>query len=95
MTSSKMPKGFTRCDVCRESTTWLVTFRINQYKTRSFLIQTDFDQAAFAVACGKIQAPPDWDGCPSKLPDPQVFYYFDPSEIEFCPREYFDMAQED
>ena len=53
--------------------------------------QTDYDQAAFAVSCGAVQAPEDWDGLPSKLGEDWVC--FDHSTINQCPDEYVTVAQ--
>jgi hypothetical protein len=59
---------------------------------KSTLIQSDYDQAAFAVNCGLIQAPQDWDGCPDKLG--QAWIDCDLEDIENCPEEYYSMADD-
>ena len=80
--------GMVPCSVETHYGAWLVTFD----NDASLLLQTDFDQAAFAVNCGVIQAPPDWDGFPSKLP-PDVWASFDPSTITVCPNDYVNTAR--
>ena len=58
----------------------------------TLLLQTDYDQAAFAVACGAIQAPDDWDGLPSKLGE--CWASFVASSIVECPDCYLDVAEQ-
>jgi hypothetical protein len=80
-------RGFVPCSVETHYGAWLVTFDSGE----TLLLQTDWDQAAFAVSCGAIDAPEDWDGCPSKLgPD---WASFDPSTIDACPDDYRDTAE--
>src|SRR5262249_36783349 len=67
------------CSVEAYLSAWLVTFDDGS----TLLLQSDYDQAAFAVACGAIQAPPDWDGLPSKLGE--AWGDFDASSIVECP----------
>jgi hypothetical protein len=52
---------------------------------------SDYDQAAFAVSCGAIDAPADWDGSPSRLGP--AWWNFDPSDIDQCPDDYHDLAE--
>lgn len=80
-------RGMVACTVETHFTAWLVTFD----NGASLLLQTDWDQAAFAVACGAIDAPPDWDGCPSKLGE--AWADLDPSTIGECPDDYLDVAE--
>lgn len=80
-------RGMVSCTVETHFTAWLVTFDGGE----SLLLQSDFDQAAFAVNCGAINAPPDWDGLPSKLGD--SWTSFDPSTIDACPDDYRDLAE--
>ena len=58
---------------------------------KSILLQTDYDQASFAVSCGLIKAPRDWDGLPSKLG--QAWIDCDMTDIQQCPEEYLENAE--
>ena len=80
-------RGMVACSVETHFTAWLVTFDNGQ----TLLLQSDFDQAAFAVSCGAIKALEDWDGLPSKLG--ADWAAFDPSTIVACPDEYLDAAE--
>lgn len=80
--------GFVACSVEEHCCAWLVTFDDGS----TLLLQTDYDQAAFAVACGAVQAPADWDGLPSKLRE--AWTEFDASSIEQCPDCYLDVAEQ-
>lgn len=80
-------RGFVGCDVKTHFSAWHVTFNDGT----SLLLQTDYDQAAFAVACGLVKPPADWDGAPSKLGD--EWLDLDPSLITGCPRDYLDLAE--
>jgi hypothetical protein len=77
-------RGTAACSVETHYGAWLVTFDTGV----TLLLQSDYDQAAFAVSCGAIKAPENWDGSPSKLGDGWAL--FDPSIIEACPREYWE-----
>ena len=79
--------GMVACSVESHYSAWLVTFDDGS----TLLLQSDFDQAAFAVHCGAIKAPDGWDGLPSKLG--QDWADFDPSTISYCPDDYLDLAQ--
>ncbi len=79
-------RGFVSCTVETHFCAWLVTFDDGA----TLLLQSDYDQAAFAVACGAIEAPNDWDGLPSRLGD--AWASFDPSTIDACPDDYRDAA---
>jgi hypothetical protein len=79
--------GFVPCTVESHFCAWLVTFDDGS----TLLLQTDFDQAAFAVNCGVIQAPPDWDGLPSALGS--AWADFSPEDIAYCPDDYRDLAR--
>ena len=55
------------------------------------LLQSDYDMAAFAVDSGVVQAPEDWDGSPSSLPE----NWMDELEyIDQVPEEYYQQAKE-
>lgn len=82
----KAPAGMVPCTVESHYSAWLVTFD----NTASLLLQSDYDQAAFAVACGAIAAAPDWDGTPSALGD--AWAALEPSAIEWCPDDYLALA---
>ena len=79
-------RGFVACSVERHYGVWLVEFEGGA----SLLLQSDYDQAAFAVAAGALPAPADWDGSPSRLG--REWWDFEPSAIEQCPDEYRDLA---
>lgn len=81
------PPGMIPCTVESHYSAWLVTFDDGA----ALLLQTDYDQAAFAVACGIICAPPDWDGLPSNLGD--AWIEADPSAIDWCPDDYRALAE--
>jgi hypothetical protein len=74
------------CTVERHYGAWLVEFEGGA----SLLLQSDYDQAAFAVARVALAAPAGWDGLPSKLGP--AWWNFDPSTIEHCPADYADLA---
>ena len=79
--------GFIPCAVEEHFGAWLVTFDDG----RTLLLQSDWDQAAFAVNCGAITAPDSWDGTPSKLGDDWL--YLEPDDIDGCPDEYWELAE--
>jgi hypothetical protein len=79
-----------RCEVEYHHGAWLVAFQDGT----DLLLQSDYDQAAFAVACGAVDAPRNWDGQPSTLPYPQQFYDMDCSDIYACPDCYHDIAEQ-
>jgi hypothetical protein len=54
------------------------------------LLQSDYDQAAFALACGAIAAPDGWDGLPSGLGG--AWAGLDCGDITACPDDYRDLA---
>jgi hypothetical protein len=78
--------GFAACTVERHYGSWLVEFDGGA----SLLLQSDYDQVAFAVACGALAAPDGWDGSPSRVGP--AWWDFEPSDIEQCPNEYRDLA---
>jgi len=80
-------RGMVSCSVETHFGAWLVSFDDGS----TLLLQSDYDQAAFAVSTGAIQAPEGWDGLPSKLGEEWVS--FDPSTIDSCPDEYLDAAE--
>lgn len=49
-------RGMVPCSVESHHGAWLVTFDDGS----TLLLQSDYDQAAFAVACGVIHAPAEW-----------------------------------
>jgi hypothetical protein len=76
------------CDVDRDHMGNLtVTFNDN----KTIYLQTDYDRAAFLVACGLVVAPDNWDGQPDSLPD--TWIYSEESDITECPNEYYDNAE--
>ena len=80
-------RGMVPCSVETHFSAWLVTFD----DSSTLLLQSDYDQAAFAVHCGVVKAPADWDGLPSKLGEDWVS--LDPSTICWCPDDYLDAAE--
>lgn len=82
-----MPEGFVDCEVENHHGAWLVTFDDDS----TILLQSDYDQASFAVNNGFIVAPKDWDGSPSNLG--AAFYDFDCSEICYCLCEYMEQSE--
>jgi hypothetical protein len=76
------------CSVETHYGAWLVTFDDGA----SVLLQSDYDQAAFAVSCGAIDAPADWDGSPSRLSP--SWWDFDPGDIDQCPDDYRELAED-
>ena len=80
--------GMVACSVETHYGAWLVRFDGGA----TLLLQSDYDQAAFAVACRAICASPDWDGLPSQLPA-DAWGSFDPSTINHCPADYLDVAE--
>jgi len=83
----RVRRGRVACTVEICLSAWLVTFD----RGGTLLLQSDYDRAAFAVGCGAIQAPYDWDGLPSKLGEDWAC--FDPSTIHRCPADYLGMAE--
>jgi hypothetical protein len=75
------------CSVETHYGAWLVEFEDGA----SLLLQSDYDQAAFAVSCGALSAPADWDGSPSRLGS---WWDFDPSDIDQCPEDYRALAED-
>ena len=57
----------------------------------SIYLQTDYDRSAFAVNCGAVKAPEEWDGCPSNLPD--GWWEIDFEDITKCPDYYINSAE--
>jgi len=78
--------GMVRCTVEGHYSAWLVTFD----NGASLLLQSDYDQAAFAVGCGAIAAPGGWDGTPSALGP--AWAALEPSAISWCPDDYLALA---
>jgi hypothetical protein len=62
------------------------------FNGKSLYLQTDYDRAAFVVACGAVKAPDNWDGQPSSLPDKWWETDFE-SVIDECPEEYEEQAE--
>jgi hypothetical protein len=75
-----------RCIVTAETQGYVVSFR----DQTSLLLQSDYEYVAFAVNCGLIPAPDDWDGDPRHL---RVKYWeYNISGIVRCPEEYHKQA---
>lgn len=75
------------CSVTSHYGSYIVEFN----NGRTILLQTDYDQAIFAVNSGFLKAPKDWDGCPSKLG--QSWINFDMTNIDKCSEDYLDVAE--
>ena len=60
---------------------------------KSLYLQTDYDRAAFGVACGVVKAPENWDGQPSHLPENWWEIHWD--NITNCSEEYEEQAEYD
>ena len=58
---------------------------------RSIYLQVDYEIASFGVHCGIINAPRDWDGCPSGLSE--GWYNADFEDITECPEDYEEIAE--
>jgi len=58
---------------------------------KSIYLQSDYDRAAFAVQCGLVVAPDDWDGLPSNLPD--EWWEVDFEDITECLEDYETIAE--
>jgi len=86
----KLLPGFTRCHCEYQHSALLISFYEGRRKS-TLLLQTDYDQAAFAVGCGLIKADRDWDGTTSKLG--QAWIDCDLTDIEYCPDDYRFMAE--
>lgn len=82
--------GSTRCHCEWHYSALLITFYEGRRKS-TLLLQTDYDQAAFAVACGVIKADRDWDGTPSKLG--KAWEDCNLTDIDYCPDYYRDVAE--
>lgn len=80
-------KGFIGCEVESHFNAWRVTLEDGA----TILLQSDYNQAAFAVACGVVEAPEGWDGLPSKLGNDWID--LDPTLIYACPAEYREVAE--
>lgn len=57
---------------------------------KTFYLQSDYDIAQFAVDCGLVIAPKDWDGIPFNLPE--KWYDEDFESITECPDDYYFRA---
>ena len=79
--------GFIPCMVEEHFGAWLVTFDDGL----TLLLQSDCDQAAFAVNCAAITAPDSWGSTPSTLGDDWL--YLEPGDIGHCPDEYWELAE--
>ena len=58
---------------------------------KTLYLQTDYDKAAFLVACGEVVAPDSWDGQPDSLPE--NWWYVEETDITECPDDYYDIAE--
>ena len=56
----------------------------------SLLLQSDYDQASFAVNCGLLRSPSDWDGTPSTL---DGWEDADLTDIDYIPDDYVAYLQ--
>lgn len=63
---------------------WLVT--LANRPDHTLFLQIDYDQAAFAVACGALAAPKNWNGTVNTLGP--AWEQFDPETIHYCPDVY-------
>lgn len=73
------------CSVTTHCGSYLVTFKNGS----RLLLQDGCDQATFAVDCGFIDAPTNWNGAPSSLPgwgDREL------CDIRGCPGQYAELA---
>lgn len=77
-----------KCTVAYHHSAYLVTFPDGN----SLLLQSDWDQASFAVSCGLVKAPDNWDGRPSGLG--KAWEDCEMSDITECPDEYYEQARE-
>ncbi len=75
------------CRVVSECCGYVISFR----NGKSILLQSDINYVSFAVNCGLIPAPNDWDGDPSKLNVKYWEYCF--TDIRKCPEEYMKLAE--
>lgn len=60
---------------------------------KSLYLQTDYDRAAFGVACGVVKASENWDGQPDGLPE--NWWEIDWDDITNCPEGYEEQAEYD
>lgn len=81
----KCPDGMIPCLVEEYYTAWLVTFKGGD----TLLLQSESDQASFAVNSGAISAPKNWDGTPEFLGT--VWEKFNPTRIRMCSDEYLSV----
>lgn len=83
----RLKPGMIPCTVTYEHTSYNVQFE----NGKSLFLQSDWDQAAFAVSCGLIKAPDNWDGVPSKLG--KAWEDCELSDITACPDDYLEQAK--
>lgn len=88
----RLKPEFVSCSVEHHYTAWLIHF-LGPNKGLSILIQTDYAQAQFAVDCSVVDGGSNWDGRPSRLPNPQQFYDLDVDRITQCPEYYLDTVE--
>lgn len=74
------------CTVESQKVGYLVRFEDGM----DLLLQFDWDYAQFAVDCGAVKAPENWDGRPSKLG--KALETCDFEDIVKCPDEYHAQA---
>ncbi len=90
--SETVPLGMVPCEVDEHHSAWLVKFEDGC----DILLQSDYDQAAFATSSADYQgnpiitAPKDWDGTPSSLPG---WEDVSASDIAYCLSDYHDQAE--
>ena len=88
----EIPPGMVPCRVIRHTFgPWVVDFL--QASNRTLFLQTDFDQAAFAVGTGTLKAPKNWNGDIDVLGS--AWEHFDPEAIQFCSDEYLPFATDE
>jgi hypothetical protein len=75
------------CTVESHYGTYIVTFEDG----KTLLLQSDYDQAAFAVACGLVRAPDNWDGSPSDLGE--AWENCEMTNITKCPGDYYNVVE--
>lgn len=87
LTGGAAPAGMVPCTVQMHQGAMLVTFDDG----RDLLLQADYEQADFCLACGLL----DQDlGSADRLGDLMAaFADCDPTGIEFCPEEYLEAAE--
>jgi hypothetical protein len=77
-----------KCEVEQDRTGHLtVTFEDG----KDIYLQSDYEIAQFAVDCGEVQTPDDWDGQPDNLPE--SWWEIEWEDITECPDYYKNNAE--